>query len=501
MAKYTRMNAWNNGGTFDNTDLWWYAKGVGELQKRTLDNKFSWWFFAAIHGEDITGWGSVPAPPRVPTAPLPAPDVSRLYWDQCQHQTWFFPPWHRGYLLALEANVRAAVIDLKGPSTWALPYWNYFGGGNESKIPPAFTQKTLPDGNTPNPLYVAARYGSGADLNRINEKCLSNTVYQGNNPETPPPGFGGPITNFSHFGGTNGNLEANPHNLVHTEVGGRGGLMSNPDYAALDPIFYLHHANIDRMWAGWNQKYLNPKVDAWVNGPTRTGDRKFVMPMLPDRPWQFTPGDVANLSQLDYTYENLPTPPTVNLLAQRLTRLGAVAAASKVTEGATVISGENVELVGANQEQPLPIKGSGASTTVRLDPGVRRKVTTSLARSSETAAPDRVYLNLENVRGVEDATILDAYINLPEGSNPSDHPELFAGSVSLFGLRRASAKDDRHAGEGLNLVLDITDVVDTLHLTNGLDGDSLNVRIVPANEVRDEDQITVGRVSIYRQGS
>ena len=37
MAKFTRANAWNKGGTFDNTDLLWYAKGVGELQKRPLD--------------------------------------------------------------------------------------------------------------------------------------------------------------------------------------------------------------------------------------------------------------------------------------------------------------------------------------------------------------------------------------------------------------------------------------------------------------------------------
>jgi tyrosinase len=498
MAKFTRANAWNKGGTFDNPDLLWYAKGVGELQKRSLDNKFSWWFFGAIHGVDIAGWGQVPVPPKVPTTPLPPANVQKLFWAQCQHQTWFFPPWHRGYLLALEANVRAAVVALKGPATWALPYWNYFGGGNESKLPPAFTQKTLPDGKTPNPLYVAARHGSGADLNRINQKCLSNTVYQGNNPQTPPPGFGGPVTNFSHFGGTSGNLESNPHNLVHTEVGGRGGLMSDPDYAALDPIFYLHHANIDRMWAEWNQKFPNPKVDAWVKGPTATGDRKFVMPM-PDKDWHYTPGDVSSLSQLDYTYDNLAAPPAVNVLAQRLTRLGAVAAASKVAEGGPVISGENIELVGANQES-LPIKSSGVSTSVKLDPGVQRKVTASLATASETATPDRVFLNLENVRGVQDATVLDVYINLPEGAKPGDHPELFAGSVSLFGLKKASAKDEKHGGEGLNLVLDITDVVDALHLKKALDADSLNVRIVPANEVRDEDQITVGRVRIYRHG-
>ena len=59
-------------------------------------------------------------------------------------------------------------------------------------------------------------------------------------------------------GGPSGNLESNPHNQVHVDVGGNSpdgqtwGLMSDPGIAALDPIFYLHHCNIDRMWAAWN---------------------------------------------------------------------------------------------------------------------------------------------------------------------------------------------------------------------------------------------------------
>ena len=50
-------------------------------------------------------------------------------------------------------------------------------------------------------------------------------------------------------------LESNPHNQVHVDVGGDSpdgriwGLMSDPGLAALDPIFYMHHSNIDRMWA------------------------------------------------------------------------------------------------------------------------------------------------------------------------------------------------------------------------------------------------------------
>ena len=105
---FTRTNAWNNGGNFNNPDLLWYARGVGVMQSRALNNPNSWWFFAAIHGEYVTetgypGWGSIPTPPQLPTTPVPSQSVLDRFWNQCQHQSWYFPPCHRGYLVALEA--------------------------------------------------------------------------------------------------------------------------------------------------------------------------------------------------------------------------------------------------------------------------------------------------------------------------------------------------------------------------------------------------------------
>lgn len=161
--------------------------------------------------------------------------------------------------------------------------------------------------------------------------------------------------------------------------------------------------------------------------------------------------------------------------------------------------GKNRELMGANT-QPVSVVGSGARTVVRLDPKVRGKVAASLASASETQFPDHVYLNLENVRGVRDAHVLSVYINLPEGGRPGDHPELLAGSVALFGLRRASRKDGEHAGQGLSFTLDITDIVDALHLGKQLNADSLHVTIVPNRAVPEQAEITIGRVSVYRQG-
>jgi hypothetical protein len=41
------------------------------------------------------------------------------------------------------------------------------------------------------------------------------------------------------------------HNLIHRAVGGDMSTSASPG----DPIFWLHHANIDRLWAEWQKKH------------------------------------------------------------------------------------------------------------------------------------------------------------------------------------------------------------------------------------------------------
>ena len=508
MANFIRNNAWNNGGTFANQDLLWYAKGVGVMQSRALNDQNSWWFFGAIHGEyvadaEFPGWAFIPAPPQVPTTPVPTQAVQDKFWDQCQHQSWYFPPWHRGYLIALEAQVRAAVVSLGGPATWALPYWNYFGPDEEFDIPPAFNERNLPDG-TPNPLFVTARYGPNNDgdvfvvIPPVSQACQSNDVYTGSDPVTPRPGFGGPDTGFSHQGDTSGNLERNPHNLVHVDVGGNApdgqtwGLMSDPGIAALDPIFYLHHCNIDRMWATWNANGNNNTTDPnWLNGPAAIGEREFVMPMPDGTSWVYTPSDVNSLSQLDYNYDDLAVPADAvqpsTMVTKRLMKLGA-ATPGAAPAGVSMDSDADLELVGAH-DTALKITSSGARASVQLDPSVRQKVSDSLATASDATLPDHVYLQLENVRGNRDSYKLNVSVNQRD-----------AGTVALFGLRRASLKDGPHGGKGLTFILDITNIIDSLFLNSNFDLDSLDVRIVPNQAVADSADITVGRITAYRQG-
>ncbi|KAF8523887.1 common central domain of tyrosinase-domain-containing protein, partial [Hysterangium stoloniferum] len=60
--------------------------------------------------------------------------------------------------------------------------------------------------------------------------------------------------NFQNFGSLEG-----VHNNVHGILGGNGH-MTDPDYAAFDPIFFLHHCNVDRLYALW--EYCYP--DVWM---------------------------------------------------------------------------------------------------------------------------------------------------------------------------------------------------------------------------------------------
>ena len=101
MATRVRKDVWKlpiTQGQVWSDAMLWYARGVGALMGRPITDPTSWNSLGAIHGYDPQLWadfGFVTGAP--PTSPL---------WQQCQHQTWYFLPWHRGYLAA-EAILRA----------------------------------------------------------------------------------------------------------------------------------------------------------------------------------------------------------------------------------------------------------------------------------------------------------------------------------------------------------------------------------------------------------
>lgn len=529
MTKFLRKNAWNDGGGFKKsdgtyTDLYWYAKAIQIMQARPIKDATSWWFYAAIHGEQLEEdqdipyltWSKLEYINSKGTADLnelPSTKETTLFWNQCQHGTWYFAPWHRGYLVAIEVLLRRIIVDqLDGPTDWSLPYWNYLNQSSsyeEYKIPPAFNEHKLPDGSA-NPLYVEERHGPDADGNiyivvgngprQMNDKCQWKMIYT--------PTYGGAKTGFNHDRGTAGALEMNPHNGVHVIIGGGYheknyvyGLMSISTTAALDPIFFLHHANIDRMWAAWNETGGNssPSDSNWLAGPTAQGKSRFVMPLdATASPWYYTPKDVENTNSVNYnggeyayTYDDLSLTSydkreeVVNVHHARLMKLGKANVNQEVN--IALMSGERKEeLVGASNTALL-LHGNELQTRVTFHEKTWEAVGESLLNASVSSLPDEVYLHLEEVKGIHDANFLSVYVN-----------GVFIDSVALFGLSLASRKNSPHGGAGMTYSFDITHIIDELHLEGDLNIEALDIRIESEQTLHVDRGISIGRISLYR---
>jgi tyrosinase len=242
MADYVRRDIWG----LSDEDEWHpiiraYALGVAALQDIPPARPTSWVYQAAVHS-------------------LPPGQEGDDFINQCQHNCWFFLPWHRLYLYYFERIVRAAVvahrdIDDATKRDWALPYWNYEGGARTLSLPPAFRSKALANGTTRNALYVKQRNPGRNDGDPVDptEATSEDARSEGSfSLDRPAGGFGGAATGWNHYDEDPnlfpGVLERTPHGSIHGAV---GGYMGKFETAGLDPVFWLHHCNIDRLWELW----------------------------------------------------------------------------------------------------------------------------------------------------------------------------------------------------------------------------------------------------------
>ena len=502
--------------------LVWYATAVRILRNRPFTERTSWRFLAAMHGWHPIVWQQFGVIAQ--NEPAPSNSVQARFMNQCQHQSWYFLPWHRGYVSAVERILLDAVVRAGGPPDWALPYWNYSDTtvAQARQLPDAFAAATLPDG-TANPLRVTRRFGRGTtpiviSANRVTLEALEHDDFTGGSSDIPP-GFGGPATLFHHgpeSETTNGGLESGPHNGVHGAIGGSVpgadpnewqnlGLMSAPWTAALDPIFWLHHSNIDRLWTTWQRTNEFPADPNWLAGPA---DREFVMPQVGGTEWEYTADDVLDTTgePMDYVYddeEGQPEAPGGPSRRQR--RLESLevpledARGAGGDEGADMTAGGEPELIGASAGS-VHIVGE-TNDVIRMDePGteaLRRSIDRARVPGNESLQePARVFLKLEGIRGTADAANYDVYIDMPPGPESSNATGRLAGTLSLFGVSAASDANGPNAGSGINQVIEISEIVDALHIS-GDQLDALQVRFVPDNETVAAADFTIDRVSVF----
>ncbi|CAN5419132.1 hypothetical protein BH10PSE6_BH10PSE6_05030 [soil metagenome] len=469
---HTREDVWKLP-SWDPT-LLWYARGVAHMQTLPLNNFRGWRYQGAIH-EYVRAFD----PLAVQGEALPSTADQKRFWTQCQHGTWYFLPWHRIYLAFFEQIVRQHIVALGGPVEWALPYWNYSDSSNLNfrNARPEFVQPTLPGGAT-NALAAAARRTQtgnyGISANHVDLTCLKTVPFMtGSN--GAPSGFGGPKTGFEHAGGTIGDLEGVPHGTIHTRVGGPGGWMSSFATAALDPLFWLHHANIDRLWEVWRSRGPQfqdpshpPSNPAW-GAPSGTVFR------LQDATGTVVPLTVDQVvdtkaTVLSYQYEDIFDPFPGAALGEEDMPTGPAA------------------LVGAS-EQPIRLTSEPTTAVVRLDAAAIGEQGAALAEGEEPNA----YLNIENIVGNQLAPSYEVYVNA-DGDGPGTR---YAGILSMFGLVERSSQEDPHGGGGLSYVLDITDLVRRLRAANAWDDEKLRVTFVPTDEDMPASTLKIGRISLY----
>lgn len=220
-------------------------RGVARMMSRntagrsTANFRRSWVFWANLHSHyGSTCRGPVTGPDMEGVRAWAASNTAeRATWCRCEHGTDLFLPWHRMALWYFERVLQQAA----GDTQLRLPYWDYV---TDPELPEAFRAETYVNeaGRTvPNPLRVAARRPGLND----GTAGIAQSV-------ATASGAMGAAT----YGAFRTRLERTPHGAVHCAIGAQGcpgGLMGSVPASALDPIFWLHHANVDRLYECWLQ--------------------------------------------------------------------------------------------------------------------------------------------------------------------------------------------------------------------------------------------------------
>lgn len=177
------------------------------------------------------------------------------------HVTWAFMPWHRDYLYMLEKILGSLVNNPQ----FALPYWDWNTPDTPTctghlKVPPPYLGKDVPPpppgiANSLFDCYRGISTTSTMNVASVGKARVDDILKKAN---TFALFFGGPNVSAALWPG--------PHGYVHLWTGDPVTLAAKQDMgvletAARDPLFWAHHANIDRLWDVWIGMYGTPAYD------------------------------------------------------------------------------------------------------------------------------------------------------------------------------------------------------------------------------------------------
>jgi tyrosinase len=233
-----------------------------------------------------------------------------------------FLPWHRLMMILLELNLQRVRDD----EALGLPYWDWAADGDMDPATQPQAGLWQPDGIggtgspvtdgpfTPDRYRVRLESASLVEL-RATDRGLRRDL--GGDVDVPAlptsddvkasvdadpyddfPWDRGPVSMRNRLEGWR---PFGMHNKVHVWVGGDMGPASSPN----DPVFYLNHCNVDRIWEAWmsrhGQTYAPPQSASADLAGHRINDPLYSI--LIQTP--ITPAQILDPSDF-YSYDVLP---------------------------------------------------------------------------------------------------------------------------------------------------------------------------------------------------
>lgn len=172
----------------------------------------------------------------------------------CTHGTELFLPWHRAYLYYFERALRDFVPGI------AHPFWDW---SRTRSIPAAYNAAKDPEGG-PNPLHhstmsdAAFKQAQQSTLEPVAKLPAKTFRQPGPGEALPTPKALDDLLKISDFFSFSSALES-IHGGLHGWVGGH---MNWVPTAAFDPVFWAHHAQVDRLWRIWQLRHPPPAFSA-----------------------------------------------------------------------------------------------------------------------------------------------------------------------------------------------------------------------------------------------
>ncbi len=433
--------------------------GVAEMKRRnsapkdSAEYRTSWEYWANIHGYPgprngtVAEWQAFLQSRFPEDAPLfsgffqgmtdftPPDQLATDIWGTCVHgddEPSHFLTWHRMYLYFFERVLRKA----SGNPSFALPYWDYTNSkadvaqpsSSPWRIPAAFL---APPPNAPQSLFERRRTaGFGEAVQLDIEQTNVDSVLA--------------IGKFVEFQPT---LERGLHAFIHCTVGSQclAPYIGLVPFAGNDPLFWHHHANIDRLWECWTVRHgrdANPTGDAnWMSKTYKFVDETGA-PVEMKVSELFDPA-----GRIDYAYDNVrqcfrKEPPVVMAAVGKAERRAATAAAATTS----IATARDVRLDKIDQVVPLVRPPTTASKG-------RERALTSVARPTGSA-PAKALLRLIGVQTTQaqPAASISVFLTSPAGDRRK-----FVGVIGFFGLSEHQLHG--HGSGGRDFTFDVSSQV------------------------------------------